>query len=401
VALLDPRIASLEAGQPRPTLFQRAEKLLLPRVFLTAVVIGFALSAVAGRLAVGTNIFDHFVRFHPIIGSETNFNVTALQLQQLLQTIPREKIVVVVGGSSTFHGFGQGPEDVWTRLLQIRLGSRFHVMNLALRGGSCDVFGSHAVEMLIRDGYNVIYVCDDRSRVLYHPAGGQSLYRYFSYDAKSRGLIPEWPLREAAVEHMERDAPERAALRELRLRSTMNAVVSFDDLWTWVAHEYLSLAGWHIYLSGWGFPPRRVYADPQPTLRPGSGYVPARLTADVRNVQQLTTPLFSPEHFAAKVRSINFIPEAVRRRTIIFEVPFSPYFLVHFTDEEQASYDGNNRRNVETWLAAGVPAFDMGRGWSVDDFVDASHFSVAGGRKLADFVAPLIEQRARELAYVK
>jgi hypothetical protein len=397
---LDIKTGASRADQPRPTAIERVQNLLLPRVFLTAVAIGFALAAGAGRLAVKVNIFENFIRFQPIIGSETNFNVTALQLQQLLRAIPREKIAVVVGGSSTFHGYGQGPQDIWTRELQTRLGSRFHVINLALRGGAGDVFGSHAVEMLIRDGYRVLYVCDDRPNVTFHPAGSPALYRYFYYDAVSRGLLADWAPRDAAVRQLERDSPDHIALGELRLRSNANALAYFDDLWTWLSHQYLSLAGWHAFLADWGFAPRRSYPDPQPTMRPGEGYFPSTLDADMRLLRPSTVPL-SPEYLAAKTRSANFVPEAVRQRTIMFEARFSPHFVEKFTKDEQASYDRNNGQNIEALQAAGIVALDMGPDWSADDYVDITHFSVQGGRKVAEILALLVVQRARELGYVQ
>ena len=49
--------------------------------------------------------------------------------------------------------------------------------------------------------------------------------------------------------------------------------------------------------------------------------------------------------------------------------------------------------------AAGFGALDVGRGFSLKDYVDFFHLSETGGDKLADRVAPKVRAMAHRLGY--
>src|SRR5262245_25311365 len=146
-----------------PSLEERLRRLLAPLPFFAGLVLALALCCVAGRKAPGVYGFRDFRRFHSAINPEHQYYPTALQVRALARReLPRDKIAVVIGGSSVMEGIGQPVEQLWTRTLQQKLGDEFRVLNLAMPGGAPNEHGQLAAEMLCRDHPRVISVCDCR-----------------------------------------------------------------------------------------------------------------------------------------------------------------------------------------------------------------------------------------------
>src|SRR5258708_5742359 len=106
----------------RAPLIERVGAFLSPAVFFCAIAAGFLASALAGHLSTRHSMFREFLRISRPIGAETFFNIPAMQIYRLLSEAPPEKILVVLGGSSRFHGAGQTTRGLWSRQLQERLG---------------------------------------------------------------------------------------------------------------------------------------------------------------------------------------------------------------------------------------------------------------------------------------
>ena len=183
----------------RAPLIERVGAFLCPAVFFCAIAVGFLASALAGQLSTQHSMFREFLRISRPIGAETFFNIPAMQIYRLLDEIPSEKILVVLGGSSRFHGAGQTTRGLWSRHLQERLGPRFAVVNLAQPAGGTDQFGSHAVEAMIKAGRPVVFVADVGLNNL-EPLGMNRAYWYFFYDSLSHDLLLKSPIRDQQVE---------------------------------------------------------------------------------------------------------------------------------------------------------------------------------------------------------
>ena len=129
-----------------------------PIPFLAGLAVGLIALSVIGRLVSQTNYIEHFQRFHRYISADSIYYPTASQLRQLARSsVTDGQVLVIVGGSSVMQGVGQGTAELWTDELQQLLGSSFRVLNYADGGGGVDDGGGVAAQMLVRDGYPVIY----------------------------------------------------------------------------------------------------------------------------------------------------------------------------------------------------------------------------------------------------
>jgi hypothetical protein len=382
----------------RVPLIDRIGGFLSPPVFFCAVAIGFLSSALLGNRSAQFNMFRNFVRIHQLIGTETLFDVTALQIHRLLQEVPASKILVVVGGSSRLNGVGQRPQELWSRHLQERLGADYAVVNLALRAGAADQFGSHAAEAMIKAGRRVLYIAD-WGPIGFVPVGGQRPYWYFFYDSLARDLLLDSPIRDQRLEEFE-SRPEQAVTRELRLRSRLNRWLYFNDLWTYAGYHYAFFAGWDWLISENPFAARSTLSDPEQAEAVGGFYRFYDFEQTMR-----TAALFASAQFANSFDQVTewgrITPTPLRDRSLIVWIALSPFYTHHFSGEDRSRHTDNMVASAEALRHAGFRSIEIGRDWAADDFVDLVHVSEKGGRKLVDVVAPLVTQMARDHGYIQ
>lgn len=385
-------------AQPAP-LLDRIGASLSPIVFLCAVAIGFATPVALGRISTQHNMFERFVRFHQLIGAESHFNVTALQIYRLLEDVPPAKILVIVGGSSRLAGAGQRPHEVWSRHLQERLGPDYAVVNLALRAGTMEQGGALAAESMIKAGRRVLFVADG-SVSRFSPLGGQARYWYLYYDWAARGLLLDAPLRARRLDEFENE-PDGLATRELRLRSWLNRALYFDDLWTYVGYRHVFFAAWDGLLRPNPFAARVTLHDTEEILPENCCY---GLRDFESGMQQARA--FASTHLRDMFRDNvlqwgRIAPTPFRDVSLIVWIATSPFYANHLDDEARAGHDANMIAAAQAVRDAGFRAMEIGRDWSSDDYIDLGHLSEQGGRRLADAVAPRLEQMARDLGYTR
>ena len=91
---------------------------LAPHALFAGMAISFLGCCLAGYVASHHNPFAHVERFHLYLTPESLFYPTASQVRELARSeLQREKIAVIIGGSSRLHGTGQPLHSVWTRRL--------------------------------------------------------------------------------------------------------------------------------------------------------------------------------------------------------------------------------------------------------------------------------------------
>jgi hypothetical protein len=399
LAMIDDRPMD-DLPQDRSGLIERMGAYLHPPLFIAGVAIGFLCSILAGHLTAGHNMFKNFVRIHQLISPETFFDVSALEIYRLLEEVPAEKILVIVGGTSRFNGAGQRPQELWSRHLQERLGADYAVINLALRAGAADQGGAHAAEALIKAGRRVLYVADwGANRV--GPAGAQPRYWYFFYDSLARDLLLDSAARDRAVVELEQGPGQGAVARELRLRSRLNRWFYFDDLWTYIGYRHVFFAAWHSLLRPDPFAARSTLRDPEERLPPDCCYRLRDFDESMRSARTFSSVQFSEDSRERAAKWTKITPQQLRNRSLIVWLALSPFYTDHFPDGERERYIANMIAVAESLRQAGFHAIEIGRDWTASDFVDLFHLSEQGGRKLADIIAPVVWQMARERGYVQ
>lgn len=375
-------------------------KLLTPRGFFLGMVLGFAACCLAGRKAPALAPIADFQRFHRYLSPEGLYYPTALQVRALARReLPREKIAVIIGGSSVMQGVGQKVSDVWHHRLQQELGDEFRVLNLAMRGGAPTEHGQIAAEMMCLEGRRVIHVCD----VFLHgyadaPDGNRDVYRYLFHDARARGLLLPYSERDQAMAKLAEERRDKSFFDELHIQTRANRWLSFNDLWHVVGYER-AFTVWHFIGRHRPWRPRKLDKDPPPLIEE---FLKDR-ERGLASVADQAKP-YGPADWArveAQVRQS--VPEILRPRTLAVVNRLNPEFLqvVGKGDPEfQVGYDRKIQDAVTHLRATGLHAVQGCVTLEAADFLDFDHLLPSGGNKLAVELAPRIRELAHELGYV-
>jgi hypothetical protein len=375
---------------------------LSPRLFLGGVILGFVLCCLAGRLVSKRPMFEHFVRFHQGIDPESNFYATASELvSQVRGTIPRTKILVLVGGASYFRGAGQNADELWTGELQRLLGNNYAVVNFASDGAGITAFAGVAFQVLAQEYPRIICVSSG-SPVSPDPIDGGAVYSYIFWDAYYKGMIPlpaPWSDQIRALASLERRDP---ATQELHLGRWIDSFSYGCDLWNYVGYKY--------FFTVWGdnaqhspFLARRDYSDAvdsnhrqeQLDFRSNRDYAKRYEDGNrgfatvgfVRGADGAWKPIegaFAPvADEAAKM-----FPAHLRSRCYIVFVRANPYFMQTFSDDDWKRLETIYLQGERAYKSAGYNVVQLKpTDFSSDDFWDGGHFMASGGRKVAKAVA--------------
>jgi hypothetical protein len=402
----------METPQPDGLL----ERLVSPRALLLGVMASFLGCCAAGAWYTRHNVYGSFDRFHPWIAPETLHYPSAGQVMALARArLDRDKVAVIVGGNSVLHGVGQRAELLWTKALQAQLGDDYRVINLAMRGASPAEFGGVVAEALSGEYRKIVYVT-----LTGFGSGGPPdgfAYQYLYWDAKGRGLLGEYPEREAALRYYARAAqrdPEKMA--ELARRGRVNAYLYFNDLWNALAYAHFS-AVWHPGSGTHLFRPRKRYADPDLGPPPmAARYRPeleavesTRLHGWLRNGGAMIRgyhlapgqpDVLDPSRSPMCQELWGAIPGPFRARTLLLIHSDSPHYLKQLTPAEQEAYHDLAVRQVRVLELAGFASLEVGHGYGIEDYVDRAHLGESGGLKVAAEVAPKVRELARRLGYL-
>ncbi len=398
------------------------DRVISPAPLLVGVAVGLVACALAGREAGRVNQFKKFDRFTLHTDYRTNYLVSANQVRSLMRAKVRpDQIAVIVGGNSVLLGCGQGQEGAWTRALQAELGDQYCVINLALPGLGLQEFGTLAAEMLYKDGHQRIIVLTNTWLHPTTPLGepdGRPIIQWFYWDASARGLLLDFPEREARlaqpVENRTDGAKDRRQRDELIRQTTVDSWLNFRDLWNAFEYRYRVTVWCKPQAKSWS-QARRKYPDPDPV-------VPAATPAFLEQIKPQAMP---PLENAVKAfrsvfrrpsgelipaaelggpfpseEALRFVyPPPVRERLIVVANRVNPYFLNLLPPDDRVTYDALGPGMAAIYGRAGVSVFEVGRGYPPDAFYDHVHLTAAGGRRLATDLAPVIRSHAAKLGY--
>jgi hypothetical protein len=380
--------------------------LLMPRAFLTGTVFSFLVLCLAGHLVSRCNIYPDFLRFHHFINTESLYFPTIRQVQALSRDrLPRDRVAVIVGGSSVLMGAGQRAGHVWTEQLQKELGDEYRVINLAAPGAFTHEFAGVLAEVLAREHDRVILIGCVWSGGVSAPEIDGNEYRVFFWDAYHRGLLRDDPEREKRLGALRKKQKNNPSFAELQRQIQVDRLTASRDLWTVVAHEYCSTA-WTPKLCGLRIlMPRKNYRDPDqgPLIPRELRFPPERRDPRMQILRAWIAyrPMVENRHAPAIETLAAAIPEPDRRRTLLVAVPDNPYYVNCLESHEQAQYREVFTVALDSLRQAGFATLEVGRNYTEADFVDRCHISEVGGRRLCRDVAPKVRELARSLGYLK
>ncbi len=382
------------------------DRFVRPNALFLGVACAFAACCLAGRQVSRHNFYRDFVRFHPLVNPQSLYRPTASQLLALAESqLGPDQVAVVIAGNSVLKGYGQGPEDLWSGHLQRLLGGRYRVLNFAMNGAHPADFGALAAEALGRRHARVVCVTNtwpgagagERS-----PDDGSQ--PYFFWDAYYKGLLTDYPTREADLAEQGRRRHDKP-YAEARRHGRADALFRFDDLWTAVGYRGVTTV-WSPWAGESFWKPRRSFADPEQSIPPERRYGPTlpapasalhRTLGARRWVDAPPAPTDADRRRSplARYSTLSF-PQPLRRRTLVVVSRASPRLVEGMDAATLARYRADFPETVRTLEQAGFAVLDQGDGYAEMDYVDYAHLSPEGAVKLAAAVAPRVRELSRE-----
>lgn len=379
--------------------------------FFAGFLLASAALSLLGSLAGSTPAIERFVRFHRYINPEGLYYATASQVTALARNKARSaSVLVIVGGDSIFYGTGQSTRGVWTQALQAELGSGYSVINLAFPSGGYQEHGAVAAQALLKEGYDVVFVGDVFPGYAVRPDGYQ--YPYVFWDAYYKGLLLRPEERLEDVEREYDDSGQQGALIELQARYRLDSLLRFNDLWNYVAYNYVFTV-WNQLAAGESgnfLLPRRVYPDPADTftLPPVEVRFPPSLKdSQVQTLRALgergcerggagTVVPYEASAFWQHVRTLNqeALPAELRERSLLVLNYWSSVYRKELTPEEQGCFMAAYANMARALADVGYQVLQTGSDFSDEDYYDRLHLTDAGGAKLAKELAPAVRALA-------
>jgi lysophospholipase L1-like esterase len=394
--------------------FERSP-LFRPRTFLAGLIAGLALCSALARYVSYRGYHDTFTRFHIYIAPEGQYYPTLDEMGSIVRTRCRsDQVLVIVGGNSIFNGVGQPVEKLWSNELQRLLGDGYAVVNLAFRGAYCTDGGAIVAEVLRKEFPRQIYVANTGPFVQPEPIGSQP-YRYLIWEARSRGLLEEFPAREKLLAESRRMEYTRSEWVDLLAGTYLDRVLRFRDLWNWIGYKFIFTIQNPITPNM----PQAIWArerfddiendfeDTPLNLR----FLPEYRDAEMKIVRGFSGTYYTKDSSGNWTLKPNLVeefntaaaaafPKDLRARTLIMLSRNCPLYLHQLTPDEMLREDDAYRDGIRAWKALGYGADEYGRDYDESDFGDRTHLTGTGGRKLAARVAADVQAIASKLGYL-
>lgn len=406
--LLSKRPALWRWVVPLTQRFRSAFGPLQPTFVFIGVLIGFLVCCLAGRYPQTHNIYKNFVRFHEAINPQSAYYPTASQVKVLAEsTLPKDKILVVIGGNSVFLGMRQNVTDVWTIELQKLLGDQFAILNVGMPDGYPSSAGAVTFEMLAREYPRIIYAFNFIPLDTMPIDGGET-YRYFFWDAYYKHLLELDPDRRKQVEDCRRDEWKTTDGQELHIGAFVNSYANATDLWTWIGYQRCWTV-WSDRTANSPFKARRLYADEHKNhgfadihfYQQANVAKPANAQFKSAVIFQDNTITGDPLTWGKYTKTWpDAVPADLRGQSIACLHWFNPWTAFALTKDELAAQDFCYESARQTFLAAGYQAMECGRDYPGEEYADGTHLDAEGGRHLARQLAPLILDIAQSRHYL-
>ncbi len=350
-----------------------------------------------------------FLRFHPGISPDTIYYPPFAMLEKLaLEHWKPGKTLVLIGGNSILNGVGQPASDLWSVHLQEVLGPDYVVVNLAFRGSFAAEGSAIVAESLIKRGYPVLLVANTSPGAGTGRAVG-SVYGYYYWQAHAQGLLFDYAARDKDLEDFLRDRPKipREQLKEERLAGKLEHYLRFQSLWHAVAYNQVFTV-WNSVSRDHPWQRRNVWVDAETPPRPLEERFLQNLENEMNIVRSFTErPADGSQDGKWKLNerwrgNINgnissSFPPALRARTLMVLSQNAPFYRSRLTPSELERDNIVFDACAKVWESVGVSTLVCGADFENIDFVDRTHLTQSGGRKLAELVAEKVKQISKSI----
>jgi hypothetical protein len=385
-------------------------RFLRPKYFFLGIVFSFLFCCIAGYVVSLKARFSHFTRFTSYISTSLNYFPLASELLVTAQhNVDKNKVLVLLGGSSIFRGDGQNEDDLWSQNLQQQLGDKYKVLNYGYNGASFDAFGGVAFRILNEHFPKMIFVSTCSYSEDADIDGGKT-YGYLFWDGYYKHLFhlnADEKQKMAELRHRQLKTPEGV---ELHTMSYLDSVFYFRNLWNWVSYRYVfTVYDKNTYPNT--FRARRKFPDD----KLDNEAIVARARADndrfaserdglIKSYYHHYIDPTTHRYVATEADRIKNLYEGVfdpryRSKTLCYVSPYNPRHLSAIPKNDQESYYFMIDDTSTIIKSLGYHAI-RGKGFSANDYVDIMHYVASGGNKLASQIAPEVEVIAKEKGYI-
>ena len=360
-------------------------------IFLTALILTFVFLIFLGHRTIKQNTFEGVLRFHDSISPSGDYFPTARQVwQYVIKKAKKDKINVIIGGSSVMYGLGQPQGVTIADKLQEKLGPNYLVINLATKGGS--IMGQGLIfSMLLKElNYPVIYIADKEINLHGNPMGTSPTF-YFHWDAKFNNMLRPWKPREE-------EEQKYLSLKtlDIPLGQLLNKPLAFNEFWNTVGFRnfyttFSILTPDHFWI------PRNQVRDREndPEVKPFF-YMPEHQTRLVENMSKE----FDPDSKLGLIRSWDQeAPQEIRPNLIVVLCENNPILLNLMPQKLQEERQNKVKEGFVALTQLGQNPIIACTGLLGNDYTDRVHLSISGAEKMTTILANQVVSRAKVLGY--
>ena len=289
------------------------------------------------------------------------------------------------------------------------------VVNFAFRGALCTDGGAIVAEALRKEYPHLIYVANTSPFGAAAPFGTEP-YRYLFWEARSRGVLESFGLRDFALKDFASHQMGAGERFDVWARASLDRVLRFRDLWNYIGFTYFftipNPATPHLPEATW---PRSRLADTENDF--DAFPFEQRFRPDIRTAEMKIVRGFSWSYYeqgpdgAWRVKPTELerydfavraaFPDDLKPRTLIMLSRNCRLYLDQLTPSELARDDQAYLDCAALWQKYGYSCAEYGRNYEPADFGDRTHLTAEGGLKLAADVAERVRALAVKLGYTK
>jgi hypothetical protein len=391
-------------------------KVLRPGYFLLGILLGFIFCCIAGHFISHKARLNHFTRFYLAIEPQTLYYPTASELlQTVIHKVPKDKILVLIGGSSILRGDGQNPDELWSNRLQELLGDKYKVINFASDGASFSSFGGVVFRMLREIYPKIIFVAAAYEFNSEGSLDGLPPYDYLFWDAYYKKLFHPYPNELTVIKRLQQSEMHSSTGLEQHLMSFLDSYLYFRNLWNWVGYRFMFTMFSEFEFSKPFKARHTMYDDPIP-LKYQNELV--RIYHDDEHFQKNRELMEKIVHDVtdfsknpAQVRSdiiengkngYNEVFSAQDRKKILMvQTTYNTQVIASLPKKLSDSYWLYTRKSTEMLQSLGYNSINVGKNvFSNEDYKDLDHLRATGGNKLAMHVAKEVKLIAQKNKYL-
>jgi len=393
-------------------------EVLRPKLFFAGILLGFLACCFLGYGVSKKARFTHYTRLFNAISPRMQYYPTT---QEFLNTADhlasKEKILVLIGGSSVFRGSGQNPEETWTNELQRLLGNQYTVLNYAVDGGGLTTVGAVLFRALSERYKKIIFVSTATPGGS-GPVDGVEPYGYFFWEAYYKRLFHPDEIELKRIHNMQKEQIKTASGLEKQIANYLDSFLYFRNLWNWVSYRSV-FSIWvdppntdTAYRKPFG--PRRYYKEESHpdliSIREAVRKDQARFDNEWKGYGEMvryfvslkeTEPKLDQKLFSEASNSfVEAFTPSYRSKIVCVVLSLNRKHISMLPKKMQEAYDLILQRTQKDLSSLGYHAILVGQDYSPDDFFDGTHLYVTGGNKVAAAVATEVRNIALANHYV-